>query len=116
MVKNAGEYICTLYYLLHISVNLKLLQKIKSIIYFKKKKRQSNYSIHIRKENKKLLVCRQDYILEITKESMEKNTINLVFKYIYQIKIQKVSEALKLKSKKQLEHIMGKNPLTTAIK
>ena len=47
---------------------------------------------------------------------MEKNTINLVFKYIYQIKIQKVSEALKLKSKKQLEHIMGKNPLTTAIK
>ena len=28
MAKNAGEYICTLYYLLHISVNLKLLQKI----------------------------------------------------------------------------------------
>ena len=105
---------CTIY-LLHIPVNLKLLPKIKSIIYLKKK-RQSNDNIHIRKKNKKLLVCRQDYILENTKDSIEKNTINLVFKYIYQIKIQKVSKALKLKSKKQLEHIMGKNPLTTAIK
>ena len=50
---------CTIY-LLHISVNLKLLQKI---VYNlptqkKKKKGQSNYSIHIRKENKKVLVCR----------------------------------------------------------
>ena len=65
---------CTIY-LLHISVNLKLLQKIKSIIYLPKKKKKKGKAITayiLERKTKKYLFA--DNILENTKELMENNT------------------------------------------